>query len=186
MEDGEILELLYNHSEKGLEMTRTKYNRLLLSISKGVLSDDGDAEECVNDTYLKIWSIIPPYRPPHFRSFLCKIARQISVDRFRSSHLKKHDINQTISLNELDEDFPDESITEAETTDLSDAINRFLASADIESRTLFVRRYFIMESQAELAKRFEITENSVNVKLFRIRGKLKKYLSERGYIHEKQ
>ena len=88
MEDGEILELLYSHSEKGLEMTQMKYNRMLLSVSKAILSDDGDAEECINDTYMKIWSIIPPYKPTHFRAFLCKITRQISIDRFRNKHNK--------------------------------------------------------------------------------------------------
>lgn len=185
MEDSEILELLYNHSEKGLEMTQTKYNRLLLSISKSILQNPGDAEECVNDTYMKIWSIIPPYRPPHFSSFICKIARQISIDRFRSNHLKKNDVNQTVYIDELDEDFPDDVIVDTETADLAGEINTFLSSLDVESRTLFIRRYYLMESQADLAQRFEMTENSVNVKLFRIRGKLKKYLSGRGYTIEK-
>lgn len=174
MEESEILELLYRHSEEGLERTQAEYGGLLLGICSDVLPDKSDAEECVNDTYLKLWNIIPPYRPPHLRSFLCRIARQIAIDRYRALHLKKNDVCSTISLDELDEDFPDESLNDAGAGDLSEAINSFLALLDVGSRTLFVRRYFLMESQAELAARFDMSENSVNVKLFRIQKKLKK------------
>ena len=89
MEDEQIVYLLFSRSEAGLEETAGKYGRLLLSITSGILCNDGDAEECVNDTYLKIWNIIPPYRPTHFRSFLCKITRQPALDRYRTAHSKK-------------------------------------------------------------------------------------------------
>lgn len=183
MEDGEILELLYGHSEQGLELVGEKYGRLLLSISGGILPPD-DAEECVNDTYLKVWRVIPPYRPTHLRSFLCKITRQISIDRYRKLHLKKSDASLTVSLDELDKELADERLKTDDAEELTEAINRFLKNTDAESRTLFLRRYFLLESQAELARRFEMTENNVNVKLCRIRAKLKKYLSERGLYHD--
>lgn len=54
MEDSAIIELLYNHSEDGLARLSEKYNKLLQTVVSSVLYDCGDAEECVNDTYLRI------------------------------------------------------------------------------------------------------------------------------------
>ena len=69
MEDSAIIELLYNHSEDGLARLSEKYNKLLQTVVSSVLYDCGDAEECVNDTYLRIWSMIPPYKP-NVRSYV--------------------------------------------------------------------------------------------------------------------
>ena len=176
MDDEKILDLLYNHSEDGLKATSDKYSRLLLSIVCGILTEKEDAEECVNDTYLKIWNIIPPYRPTHLRSFLCKISRQTAIDRYRINHRKKDNTDNTISLDELDRDFPDESLEQYGINELSETISAFLKELDTENRVLFIRRYFMAESQKSLAERFDMTENLVNVKLFRTRAKLKKYL----------
>ena len=51
MEDTKIVELLYSHDEKGLDETKNKYNKLLNSLSYGILKNKSDSEECVNDTY---------------------------------------------------------------------------------------------------------------------------------------
>ena len=64
---------------------------------------------------------------------------------------------------------------------LKDDLNAFVKKLDVESQTLFMRRYFLGESVSSLASRFEMSEDNVGVKLFRIRAKLKKYLTGKGY-----
>ena len=59
MEDEKIVELLYEHDEKGLTETKNKYEPLLNSLSYKILKNKADSNECVNDTYLKIWKTIP-------------------------------------------------------------------------------------------------------------------------------
>ena len=56
---------------------------------------------------------------------------------------------------------------------------------DIENQTLFIRRYVLFESVKDLAKRFDMNESVIGVKLFRTRLKLKKYLEMEGYEVEK-
>ena len=68
---------------------------------------------------------------------------------------------------------------------LTNDINTFLNDIDLESRVLFVRKYFLFESSKMIASRFNMSENLINIKLFRIRKKLKSYLLKRGYKLEK-
>ena len=80
MEDEEIVELLYVHEEGSLEKVSDKYGNMLYNLSNGILYNEQDAEECVNDTYMKVWDTIPPYKPTFFKSFICKLVRQISEE----------------------------------------------------------------------------------------------------------
>ena len=59
-------------------------------------------------------------------------------------------------------------------------LSDFLRDLDPETEILFVRRYMYLESVAELARRFELDENRVSVKLYRARKKLKKVLEKEG------
>lgn len=183
MEDNIIVDLIYSRNEKGIKETSIKYGKLIFSIAKGVLFNTEESEECENDTYMKIWDTIPPYRPEFYRAFVCKITRRLSLDRYRYSHRAKRSEDSTVALDELDyeiegKDFLGEH--EAETV-LKRDINSFLESLDIKSRTLFIRRYFLFESISDISEKLGISENSVSVKLFRVRKDLKKHLIKRGY-----
>ena len=48
MEDEKIVELLYVHENNSLEEVANKYGTMLYNLSKGILKDEQDAEECVN------------------------------------------------------------------------------------------------------------------------------------------
>lgn len=183
MEDNIIVDLIFSRNEKGIKETSIKYGRLIFSIAKGVLINTEESEECENDTYMKIWNTIPPYKPELYRPFVCKITRRLSLDRYRYSHRAKRTEDNTVALAELDyeiagKDFLEEYEAEAV---LKRDINSFLESLDIKSRTLFMRRYFMFESIGDISEKLGISENSISVKLFRVRKELKNYLVKRGY-----
>ena len=58
MEDKEIVELYFQRNEDAIACTSSKYGRYLNKISFNILKDSMDAEECVNDTYMKAWNTI--------------------------------------------------------------------------------------------------------------------------------
>ncbi len=184
MEDIEIVNLIYNRDDYGLDELRKKYNELLYNLAFNVLNNNSDSNECVNDTYLKIWKSIPPYKPTYLKSFICKITRQISIDKYRSNKRKRE---QETSLNELDYDISSSYSLDDEVykNELVNYINLFLEKLDIETQVLFIRRYFLNESVKSLSKRFNIRETNISVKLLRTRNKLKKYLELEGYKIEK-
>lgn len=185
MEDGKIVELLYEHDEIGLDEAKKKYHRLLLNLAYGILRNEEDSEECLNDTYLKIWKVIPPHKPNFFKAFICKIDRQIAIDKYRYNHSKNR--GDGVSLNDLDYDISigDKTEDKIREKELIGKINEFISKLDIESQVLFVRKYFFFEDVDDLSNMFNISTNYINVKLFRIKKRLKEYLEKEGYIIEK-
>lgn len=89
MEDQKIIDLYFQREEIAISETKSKYSRLLLSISYGILKIMADAEECENDTYWKTWNAIPPKQPENLPAFLSKIVRNLSLDRYDSLHAEK-------------------------------------------------------------------------------------------------
>ena len=63
MEDNRIVELYHQRDEAALRLTREKYGHRLYGIAYAILRDEGGAEECENDTYLRAWEQMPPQRP---------------------------------------------------------------------------------------------------------------------------
>ena len=72
--------------------------------------------------------------------------------------------------------------SETEAKELTAAVNLFLAGLSREDRCLFVRRYFYADTVTELAAQTGDSANRVSVRLFRLRGKLKKALAKEGYL----
>lgn len=86
MEDAEIVDLFFQRSEQAIPETAAKYQGLIFQISRNILENPQDAEECVNDTYLGLWNAIPPHRPNPLLAFVCRVARNVSLNRYRHNH----------------------------------------------------------------------------------------------------
>ena len=65
-----ILNLLKNRSERALEEIDRAYGKRCLQLAKDILHNDQDAEECVNDAYLRLWTISASYLPESLESNL--------------------------------------------------------------------------------------------------------------------
>ena len=181
VEDQKIVDLYWNRDEDAILHTQRKYGGLCQTIAQNILGNREDAEECVNDAYLKVWDSIPPQRPQSLVAFLSRVVRNISLDRYRHNHAEKRSRGADVMFSELEECLTEESLSALPAEEgIMDAINRFLKTLDQESRILFVRRYYYMDSNEILAKTFMIRENTVRQRLFRIREKLKEYLEKEG------
>ena len=89
MEDCDIIELYWQRDQGAIQETADKYGGYLWNITWNILRCHGDAEECVNDTYLRTWNAIPPARPSAFRVWLGRIARNLSLDRWKQLRAQK-------------------------------------------------------------------------------------------------
>ena len=81
MTDEAIVDLYFSRSESAIAETERTYGRYLSAVARGILGSDADAEEIVNDTYLKAWNAIPPEHPHTLKRFLSGITRQLSINR---------------------------------------------------------------------------------------------------------
>lgn len=182
MEDEKIIELYWNRDEEALTQTNLKYGSYCYYIAYNILKNEEDCKECVNDTWFKAWTVIPPKRPSLFRAFLGKITRNLSLDRYRKSRTdKRGGKNLALIYEELEEcigkDGTDERI---DAIVITDAISRFLEGLSHDARIIFVRRYWYADSIAQIAKRYAVSESKVKSALMRSRIKLKDFLEKEG------
>ena len=176
--DGEICDLFFARDERALSLTAEKYGRLFFGISMRILGVEQDAEECVNDTYMKLWGSIPPERPASLSAYGGRIARNLSINRAEYYGAQRRGGGDI--LEELDESVPDDSPSPLETGEISRHIDAFLRGCDRESRVMFVLRYWYCMSIEEIASRFGSSVSLVKGRLFRTRKKLKGYLEKDG------
>lgn len=184
MEDSRIIGLFFERSEQALEELDRKYGAAVKKTAANILSDRLDTEECVNDTYLRVWNSIPPQKPNPLVSYVCKIARNLALDRYRSNTAEKRNGNLDLVLEEMEECIPSNMSveTELDAKELTQAINRFLSALPKDDRFLFVRRYWYGDSVADLAAMTGGSANRISVRLFRIREKLRNTLTKEGLI----
>ena len=187
MEDNRIVDLYWQRDESAISETAVKYGKYLNSISYQILLNAEDAEECVNDTWLRAWNTIPPTIPMVLKIFFAKITRHLSFDRYKATKTKKRGGGDIpLVLEELAECIADESDVEGQVdaNELGRVINQFIADLPERDRNLFIRRYFFSEPMKVIADRYDMRENAATVTLSRVRKKLREHLSKEGYFNE--
>jgi hypothetical protein len=102
MEDNRIVDLYWARSEDAIAETSEKYGKYCYAIAYNILSNTEDADESVNDTYLDAWHNMPPHRPSILSTFLGKITRRISIDKWRGRTADKRGGGEIVlALDEL-------------------------------------------------------------------------------------
>ena len=178
MEDREIIALYFARDEMALRVSSDKYGSYVKGISMSILRNALDAEECVNDTWLKAWNSIPPQNPPSLKVYLGRLARHLSIDRLRTLTRLKRNRELEVALEELAEcAAPDDE----DVTALTDALNEFLDGLEPLDRKLFVGRYWHLYPVSVLANAYNLSPNNTSVRLHRTRERLRVYLTERGF-----
>ncbi len=186
MSEEEIIQLFAQRSEKAIESLSTKYMAYCKKISMSILKNQEDVEECLNDCWLTAWNNIPPQpsEPKLLGAYVYRLVRNTSLKKQRYNNAEKRNSKENLVLDELLEVLP--ALETAETTilasELTSYLNLFLENLDEESNAIFVLRYWFNEPSEEIAKRLHLKTNTVSVKLKRIRGKLKVFLTEKGLL----
>lgn len=183
LDDKEIIQHYWDRDERAISETADKYGVFCFSIADSILNNREDANECVNDTYLKTWNTIPPQRPRIFPAFIGRIVRNLSFNRYMMNKALKRGGGQIETvLDELEESIPDNlSDIESDADSLKETIESFVSTLSERNRKIFVRRYWLTEDVRYIAEKMNMSENSVSAVLKRIRKKLQKYLNERGF-----
>ena len=143
MDDKIIIDLFFTRSEDAITAVSERYGAYCHAVANGILRNEGDSEECVNDTWLKAWEAIPPQCPDSLAAFLGKITRNLALSRFRYNNRKKRGEGANVEvLEELTECIAASGNTEdaVEEKLLVDALNRFLRELPKECRKMFLQR----------------------------------------------
>lgn len=185
MDDKRILALFFRRAETAISAVSKKYGQRLQLTAQNILHDHRDAEECVNDTYMALWNTIPPQCPNPLLSYACRITRNIALKRLRDATARCRCSQYDVSLDELAECIGNATLEEEmDVRLLGQRINAFLGTLSRDYRNIFLRRYWFGDSVKEIAAAYSLTENTVSVRLNRIRAKLKIYLTQEGYYEK--
>ena len=184
-QDDEINRLYFDRNEDATAETEKKYGAYLKKIAHDLTDDRRDAEECVNDVYLKAWNSIPPQRPASLTAYLGRITRNLAFNRYRRDSAEKRGGGELPAvLDELAECVSggEDPAEYAEVKDLMESINGFLATLSNKNRSIFVSRYWYARSLSEIALCHGMKEGAVTMALSRMRSRLRRYLEERGHV----
>ena len=185
MDDSQIINLYFARDENAIVETKNKYQNMCYRIAQNILYNREDSEECVNDTWLRTWNTIPPSRPSVLSTFLAKIVRNLSLNRYRDMHaLKRGGSSVNIAIEELNECITDGKTVEKdmEYKLLTESIEDFLWKQTKRNRTVFLKRYFYVMDIKEIAEELDIKEGTVKSILSRMRKKLAVWLEKEAVV----
>jgi len=168
MDDNAIIDLFFSRDESAISETAGKYGAYCFTVANNILGDSGDAEECLNEAWFRAWSCI-------------RLVRSAALDRVRAQKAQKRGGGETeLALEELKECLAGTADVESEVLqrERSELIRGFVHGLPEKERTVFVRRYFFLDSVRDIAVLLGTSEGSVMTRLSRTRKKLRNLLEK--------
>lgn len=181
MEDSAIIELYWQRSDTAISESERKYGRYCRKIARNICTTPEDAEECVNDTWLKAWNLMPDKRPTVLSAFLGSITRSVALNLIKAQNrLKRGGGETTLALDELAECVAGRADPqrEVEERELARALGRFVGALPREEKQVFILRYWYLAPVEEIAKTLGFSTSKTKSMLHRTRKKLKTFLEK--------
>lgn len=179
LKDQKIINLILEGNELGFIKLANKYEKLLFYIAKSILGNRiEDVEECVNDTYLKLWNNIDKYDSDKasLKTYLIIIVRNTAINKLRD--LSKHEKNQiSDDITDIAKYYIDnkqnleKSIFDKEDLSKLNTLIKNLKSVDQE---IIIRKYFYLQSSKHIARVMDMTVTAVDSRSSRTRKILQK------------
>lgn len=183
MDDRVIIQLFRQRDEAAISAVREKYGAYCRAVALGITGDEQDAEECVSEALYRLWDSIPPAEPESLRAFAGRIVRNISINLLRGASRQKRGGGETVlALCELAScaDSAPSPDRRAEDAEITACLNRWLDSLPRQHRVAFVRRYWYLDSIADLSRRMGWSKPKTTSLLARLRASLREKLNSEG------
>ena len=180
MKDRQLLEILKNDPERGMEKLIARDGGIVTAAVKSRLFSgafcESDVEDCVADTFSEFYCSLSKLDPKKgsVRAWLCLIARRNATDRLRQYYQEKG----TAPLDDTKTQFPDNFSLEI---DFEDRMQRARVLEAIKAlgepdRSILVRKYYFAQSSKQIAAALHLTISNVDTRAHRAIQKLKKEL----------
>lgn len=182
--DSRWIQGLQQHEEAAMDLFLQHYTSLMRYIIAPILSDPREQEECLQDVAMRVWDKIHQYDETKgsFSSWLTALTRNTALNRAkvfcRSNALQE--VSSEITTEEMPstEAGPEEQILRQEQARV---IRQAVVGLGSRDQQLFYRKYYYMQSTAQIAAEMGMTERSVEGRLYRMKKKLRKELGGEWY-----
>src|SRR5262245_30738116 len=180
-----LLQRITTRDDVALGEFYDRHSRLAYSVIMRILGSPADAEDVLQETFLRVWSRAETYNPllgaP--ATWLVRIARNRAIDRLRARRVRANVAGEP-AVNAGDEDSPraeelvtrDTPQTGLEGRTAAGAVRSALAALPSEQRVLVEAAFFEGYTHSELATRFGVPLGTVKTRiraaLTALRGRL--------------
>lgn len=171
---------LLQQDERGMEALLLHYGPLMRYIIAPILPDPQDREECLSEVSMRVWSRIAQFDPARgsWNAWLTAVTRNTARNYQRSA--QHHSGTRSIPAGTPAPDAsPEETILQAER---SAALHDALARLGQNDRALFYRKYYYLQSTAQIAAELGMTERAVEGRLYRLKKQLRRMLGGEGHV----
>lgn len=169
---------LLQQDERGMEALLLHYGPLMRYIIAPILPDPQDREECLSEVSMRVWSRIAQFDPARgsWNAWLTAITRNTALNFQRSA--ARHGNTRTLPEDAPSpEASPEEALIQAERRA---ALHDALARLGQNDRALFYRKYYYLQSTAQIAAELGMTERAVEGRLYRLKKRLRTMLGGEG------
>ena len=173
MQEREIIELIGNRDEKGVDELIKHYGPLIKYIIAPILESPQDREECLGETVMKIWDKIGQFNEQRgsFKAWVTSIARNTALNHRRKN--ETHGGEELLESVTAGEATPEEQVLRNERRE---ELKRALYRLPAKDRALFYRKYYYCQSIEQIAAEAGMTKRAVEGRLYRIKKQLRQIL----------
>lgn len=176
IEEEQLVFLLKSKDQKGFSILYNNYSGALFGVISRIIQSDDDANDLLQDTFLKIWRNIDNYDPTKGSIFtwMMNIARNLSIDRVRSADFR--DSSQNISMEDnvifqVDNEY--QTVQDIDSIGLKKVVDNLRP----EYRQLIDLIYYKGYTQAEVSEEYGIPLGTVKTRIKAAVGSLRAMLS---------
>lgn len=171
---------LLQQDERGMEALLLHYGPLMRYIIAPILPDPQDREECLSEVSMRVWSRIAQFDPARgsWNAWLTVVTRSTALNYQRSA--ARHGGTQTLPEDAPSpEASPEEALIQAER---SAAVHNALGRLSPGDQALFYRKYYYLQSTAQIASELDMTARAVEGRLYRLKKQLRRMLGGEGHV----
>lgn len=178
MQESDMIALLRKKDPTATAELVTHYSPLMRYIIKPIVANEQDREECLSEAVMRILEKVHLYNEERgsWTAWMTSVTRSVALNKYRSSKSYKEEEEITEQTASPDPT-PEERILQIERRrELKNAISQ-LSSND---RLIFYRKYYYLQTTAQIASETGMTERAVEGRLYRIKKRLRKLLGGDG------
>ena len=169
MQEQEIMDDLLKH-----------YGPLMRYIIAPIVKNPQDREDCLSEATTRVWEKIEQFNREQgsWKAWLTAVARNTALNYARN--ISRHSGGE-----EIPEDTPSPELSPEEAVIRQERraeLHHALGELSPKDRIMFYRKYYYLQSTAQIASELGMTERAVEGKLYRLKKRLRKMLG--GEKHE--
>ncbi|MCL1852476.1 MAG: RNA polymerase sigma factor [Peptococcaceae bacterium] len=157
------------------ELIVLEYQNLVFTVCLNIVKNKSDAENMAQETFLTAYRSLSDFRGGNFKSWLCRIAVNKSIDcRRRQSRFVVEELRDSV---EQDGDSVEEVF---ERKERGEKLEHILAALP-DRYTAVVRAFYYSQLPVkEIARRMELPERTVETRLYRAKKLIRERWGEDG------